>query len=316
MHKSSKNYHDERDSPFFRLRSQKKLADLLFVSKAKLQTLAREEGLYFVFSKSKSPGGVRKISAPRDDLKAVQKRIADLLQRIAPPDYLFAPVSGRSYVDNASVHEGSHSIRLLDIEDFFPSCTANKAIWFFHKRMQCSVDVATIIKGIVTREESLPQGSPCSPILAYLCYIDMWEEIAGIVDRADCTLSVYADDLTISGSTVPEASIWEIKTALRKHGHRYNAGKERSKRFKPAEITGVILRPDEGLHVPNRQHKALYDLRRHLTRKGSSRDIARLNAQLCGRESQMKQITSGNSTNAHKHAVVRYGSLWRGSFPL
>ena len=292
MRKNSKNY-DERDSPFFRLRSQKKLADLLFVSKAKIQTLARNEHLYYDFSKPKPSGGVRTISAPRDDLKAVQKRIAELLQRIGPPDYLFAPVAGRSYVDNAAAHVGSDSIRLLDVEDFFPSCTANKVIWFFRKRMQCSVDVAIIIKGIVTKDGALPQGSPCSPILAFLCYIDMWEEIARIVDCADCTISVYADDLTISGSTVPGESIWEIKEVLQKHGHRYNASKERSKRLKPSEITGVILRPD-GLHAPNRQHKALYDLRRHLTRKGSSRDIAHLNAQLRGCEAQMNQVTSRN----------------------
>ena len=222
MRNNRQKSYEEHDSPFFCLRSQKKLADLLWVSKSKMRALARDENLYFDFPKRKASGDVRIISAPRTDLKEVQKRIADLLQRIAPPDYLFAPVAGRSYVDNAAVHLGSHSIRLLDIEDFFPSCTANKVVWFFHKRMQCSVDVAAIIKGIVTKNESLPQGSPCSPILAFLCYIDMWEEIAQIVDRANCTLSVYADDLTISGPVVPEASIWEIKKVLHKHGHRYN----------------------------------------------------------------------------------------------
>ena len=292
MPKRPRNYHDERDSPFFRLKSQAKLADLLFVSKAKLRTLAREENLYFDFQKPKASGGVRKISAPRNDLKAIQKRIADLLQRIAPPDYLFAPVAGRSYVDNAAAHLGAHSIRLLDIEDFFPSCTANKVIWFFRKRMQCSVDVAAIIRGIVTRAGSLPQGSPCSPILAYLCYVEMWEEIERIVNHANCVLSVYADDLTVSGSIVPEAAIWEVKLVLRKHGHRYNVDKERSKRLKPAEITGVILRPD-GLQVPNRQRKALYELRRQLTEKHSSRDMSKLNAQLHGREAQMDQVMSG-----------------------
>ena len=293
MRKKSKNYHDERDSPFFRLRSRSKLADLLFVSRAKLQSLAREEGLYFDFQKPKSSGGFRIISAPRDDLKAIQKRIADLLQRIAPPDYLFAPVARRSYVDNAAVHLGADSIRLLDIEDFFPSCTANKVIWFYRTRMQCSVDVAAIIRGIVTKAGSLPQGSPCSPILAYLCYVDMWEEIARIVESANCVLSVYADDLTISGTTIPEAAIWDIKMVLRKHGHRYNALKERSKRLKPAEITGVILSRGE-LHVPNRQHKALYHLRRQLAQNGPNLDTARLNAQLRGREAQMKQVISGN----------------------
>ena len=34
------------------------------------------------------------------------------------------------------------------------------------------------------------------------------------IQNAGCTLSVYADDLTISGETVPEAAIWEIKKVL------------------------------------------------------------------------------------------------------
>ena len=293
MPKKPKHYHQERDNPFFRLRSRKKLAQLLFISQIKLEKLAREQDAYFSFDKPKSSGGFREISAPREDLKAVQARIAKLLGRIAPPDYLFAPVSGRSYVDNASIHMGSCSIRLLDIADFFPSCTDNKVIWFFLNRMQCSRDVAAIIRGIVTRKGSLPQGSPCSPILAYLCYVDMWEEISLIVDNVSCVLSVYADDLTISGAMVPEVAIWEIKKILHKHGHRYQSSKERSKREQPAEITGVILRP-EGLYVPNRHHKRLHDLRRELSRVKSDKNVPLLMAKIRGREAQMNQVMSRN----------------------
>ena len=284
----------EHDSPFFRLRSRKKLASLLFISRRKLERLAREKDLYYQFPKVKKNGGIRDIRAPRSDLKAVQKRIAVLLQRITPPDYLFAPVSGRSYVDNAAAHLGAESVRLLDIEDFYPSCTGNKVIWLFHKRMQCSPDVSAIIRGIVTHCGSLPQGSPCSPILAYFCYVDMWEEISQIVKNVCCTLSVYADDLTISGSTVPEASIWKIKKVLRRHGHRYSATKERSKHLRPAEVTGVILRRD-GLHAPNRQHQKLYDLRRQFSEAKSDSEKARLQAQLIGRVAQMNQILSGST---------------------
>ena len=293
MPKKPDKYHNERDSQFFRLSSRAKLASLLFISSAKLTALTGERDLYVQFKKYKPSGGFREISAPRCDLKAVQARIADLLRRIAPPDYLFAPVARRSYVDNAAAHLGAHSIRLLDIEDFFPSCTANKVIWFFHKRMQCSPDVAAIIRGIVTWNGSLPQGSPCSPILAYLCYADMWEEVSRVVDNVGCTLSVYADDLTISGETVPEATIWEIKKVLRRHGHRYNAGKERSKRGRPAEITGVILRSDK-LHAPNRLHKKLYDMRRKLEKASSDEHKATLEVEIRGREAQMSQVTSRN----------------------
>lgn len=293
MPKKPDRHHGARDSRFFRLRSKSKLASLLYIGVDKLTALASAEDLYFDFQKPKASGGIREISAPRDDLKVVQSRIADLLQRIAPPDYLFAPVAGRSYVDNAAQHRGAASIRLLDIEDFFPSCTANKVIWFFRKHMECSPDVAAILRGIVSRKGSLPQGSPCSPILAYLCYIDMWEEIEEIVLTTGCRLSVYADDLTISGSVVPEQAIWQIKQVLRKHGHRYKASKERSKHLKPAEITGVILTRDR-LLAPNRQHKKLHEVRGELSKARSPERRAALEAQLRGRVAQMGQVAEPN----------------------
>ena len=293
MRSTAKRYYGEQDSPFFRLKSQSRLGELLFVSRKKLASLALRDDLYFHFKKPKSSGEYREISAPRDDLKAVQKRIADLLQRIAPPDFLFAPVAGRSYVDNAAAHLGARSVHLLDIEDFFPSCTANKVIWFFHTRMLCSPDVAAILGGIVTHKGSLPQGSPCSPILAYLCYVEMWEEISGIVADAGCTFSLYADDLTISGERVPEKAIWEIKKQLHRHGHRYQVSKERSKHLRPVEITGVILRPD-ALHAPNRIHKGLRDVRIKLSEAKSRSEREDLKARERGRVAQMNQITSRN----------------------
>ena len=295
MPKKHIKYHGEQDSPFYKLRSKAKLANLLFLDVDKLKYLADSEDLYVDFPKKKRSGGFRLISAPCAGLKIVQKRIADLLQRITPPDYLFAPVSGRSYVDNATQHLGANSVRTLDIEDFFPSCTANKVIWFFRKRMDCSPDVAVLLRGVVTRHGSLPQGSPCSPILAYLCYVDMWEEIERLVSESGCQLSVYADDLTISGEIVPESLIWDIKKTLFRHGFRHKPRKERSKIKKPAEITGVILQGDR-LLVPNRQHQKLYLVRKEFKASRSTEHRRQLKAQLEGRESQFRQIVGATQS--------------------
>lgn len=289
MPKKRTKYHGEQDSPFYKLRSKAKLASLLFLNVNKLKYLADSEDLYVDFRKKKRGGGFRPISAPRDDLKVVQKRIADLLQRITPPDYLFAPVPGRSYVDNATRHLGANSVRSLDIEDFFPSCTANKVIWFFRKRMGCSLDVAVLLRGLVTRHGSLPQGSPCSPVLAYLCYVEMWEDIERLVTESGCQLSVYADDLTISGEIVRESLIWEIKKTLFRHGFRHKPSKERSKISKPTEITGVILHGDQ-LLVPNRQHQRLYQVRKEFNASRAAEHRRQLKSQLVGRESQFRQI--------------------------
>jgi len=289
MPKKSPTYHPENQSPFFRLRTKKKLADLLFCSKEKLKDMSGKGDYYYSFPKPKKDGGNRNIDAPREDLKKIQKRIAELLQKIVPPDFLFAPVTGRSYVDNAAHHLGARSIRLLDIEDFFPSCTAERVIWFFHKRMECSLDVAVILKNLLTKDGVLPQGSPCSPILAYLSYVDMWEEINQKVEQSKCTLSVYADDLTISGDIVPEATIWGIKKLLKKYGHNIKIKKERSIRDKTADITGVVLKKDK-LLLPNRQHQKLVEVRGDLKKERSPAQRKILTNKVRGRESQAKQI--------------------------
>jgi len=234
MLKKAKPLYAEKDSPFFRLRTKRKLADLLFSNVGKLISLSRGGNHYHSFPKAKKNGGYRMIDAPRGDLKAIQTRIAELLQRIAPPAFLFAPVRGRSYVDNGARHMGARVFRLLDIEDFFPSCTAERVIWLFKTRLECSPDVAAILRGLVTRSGCLPQGSPCSPILAYLSYVDMWGEIDRLVCGQSCTLSVYADDITISGKFISENLIWSIKRILHKYGHRYNRKKERSLVGRPA----------------------------------------------------------------------------------
>lgn len=48
-----------RDSPFFRLRSKSKLAQLLRVSKEKLKIISNLERGYIYFAKEKKSGGTR-----------------------------------------------------------------------------------------------------------------------------------------------------------------------------------------------------------------------------------------------------------------
>ena len=64
MPRKGEKHHGERDSPFFRLKARAKLAKLLHANRIKLESLARDGGLYHQFEKPKASGGVRLISAP------------------------------------------------------------------------------------------------------------------------------------------------------------------------------------------------------------------------------------------------------------
>lgn len=281
----------ERDSPFFRLRSKQKLAKILETSPRVLRSLSRSKDLYREFPKRKSngKGEFRTISAPHENLKIIQRRIGSLLQRIELPDSVYSPVKGRSYVENATVHVGAKSLCLFDISNYFPNCRRAKVIWYFRTHMECSPDVAALLCDIVTYKGSLPQGSPCSPILAYLCYQDMWHELDSLVTNSGCILSIYVDDFTISGEKIPKGTQWRVQCILRRHGHMYNPEKVRRRYMKPTEVTGVVLR-DGQASIPNRQHRAIFELKQQQRTAGSPQARLRLGQRICGRESQLKHI--------------------------
>lgn len=298
----AKGGYEFRDSPFFQMKSRKKLAKLLQTTPATLKTISENEEKYVRRWKHKEqevwlkvpPQGenseeFRPIDIPDSRLKAIQSRIANLLSRIAPPEFLYSPVKGRSYVDNAAAHIGSHAFWLLDMADYFPSCSASNVARFFGKDLRCSPDVTAILTKIVTWNGSLPQGSPCSPILAYYANRPLWEEVRQLVHRTGCKFSLYADDITISGPVIPKRMIWNIKKAVFKHGLRLKNSKEVSLISKPAEITGVIVRGDRTM-LPNRKLKLLAELRktRRSTRNRKLRN--QLDNQIAGRLSQRRQV--------------------------
>ena len=292
-----------RDSPFFRLHTRKKLAALLHVSEAALSDISARNDLYARRWKHKKGKDIwlreqpapeisthyRPIDIPDCRLKAIQSRIANLLSRITPPDWLFSPVKGRSYVDNAARHKSARAFWLLDIADYFPSCTANSVAHFFKRKLECSPDVTAILVRLTTWEQCLPQGSPCSPILAYFSNLDMWGEIEQSVTRAGLRHSVYADDITISGQIVRKEVIWQIKGAVHKHGLTIKAEKELSLIDGPADITGVIVDGNR-TKLPNRQLKRLFELRGARHRAKSNALKRMLDNQIAGRIAQKRQV--------------------------
>ncbi|MEI9900925.1 MAG: hypothetical protein WDN31_13195 [Hyphomicrobium sp.] len=85
-------YHALEQSSFYRLPTRRKLAKLLLITPKELRFLSTSLGLYSHFPVAKNDGSLRMVDSPCEQLKRVQRRIAFLLGRIAPPDVLFCPV--------------------------------------------------------------------------------------------------------------------------------------------------------------------------------------------------------------------------------
>ncbi|UWQ20118.1 reverse transcriptase family protein [Jannaschia sp. W003] len=277
----------------YRCGSKRKLFKLLQTSPAKYAELRAAPDLYRRMSKPKKNGGTREILAPRHDLKRIQKRVSELLMRVKAPDFLMSPVRGRSNIDNAAAHRGATSHRLLDIEDFYPNCLASKVAWFFGTVMGCPPDVVAVLTWLTTWQGALPQGSPASPILAYLAYRDMWHEVDARAREAGNRLTVYVDDVTVSGDVVRSETIWSIKQILFRHGHRTKDAKEETRFGTPVIVTGAVLRDGQML-LPNVQHQKRHRVRKALERMPEGPQRVHAQAVLEGYDEGERQILSRN----------------------
>ncbi|MBT3414130.1 MAG: RNA-directed DNA polymerase [Nitrospina sp.] len=152
---------------------------------------------YFIPKKS---GGQREISQPSKAHKAIQgwilRNILDLLQ-VSQASKGFA--KKQTTADNAIPHIGANAILSLDLEDFFPSITANKVYSIFHS-LGYSKPISIMLTSICTCGGKLPQGSPCSPKLANLVCIRLDNRVQGYVGARGVTYTRYADDLTFSAA--------------------------------------------------------------------------------------------------------------------
>lgn len=276
-------------SCLYKASSPERLAKMLGTSEAHLRELCALTVRYREFDIPKANGKSRHCENPVPPLKALHSRIAKALSQIEAPDFLFCPVKGRCYVSNAAAHRQSRVVRCLDIKKFFPSTPSRRVYWFFHNVMGLRKDAAGLITDLTTFEGRLPTGSPLSPILAYFAFFDMWAEVGAFCEARGYVLTVYIDDVTVSGAQVSLSDLWHIKTIIRRFGLEYH--KEKSFIDRPAEITGVIVHKGM-VSAPHRQHRKRKAQSESL-RSGSADPLATRH-RLRGLEAQLRQIDRAN----------------------
>ena len=165
--------------------------------------------LYTEFSIPKKYGGFRAIAAPVPKLKLVQRKLADILQfclqEINEKENYSDKVAhgfkrGRSIVTNAQCHKRKRLVFNLDLEDYFGSINFGRVRGFFiaDRNFQLHPSVATILAQIACYKNSLPQGSPCSPIISNLVGTILDVRLVRLAKESNLTYTRYADDLTFS----------------------------------------------------------------------------------------------------------------------
>lgn len=159
---------------------------------------------YTEFEIPKKTGGKRKIHAPNEELKDIQRRLSNLLldckHLIHDTNLSHGFERRRSIITNANRHTKKSNVLNIDLEDFFDSFNFGRVRGFFLKNndFKLEPEVATTIAKIACYENTLPQGSPCSPVIANLITNILDVYLNKITKKYGCSYSRYADDITIS----------------------------------------------------------------------------------------------------------------------
>ncbi len=226
--------HALNESPFFRLKNKAKLAELLGTDRKSLLLVVanKNKGTYREwdtaprFPKSKHPDlqhKPRRIQEPTGALLHVQDRLNVLLSRIKLPDYLHSARKGRSYRTNAAKHIHAGDAFRIDIRRFYQSAQDVYVDRFFREVLECAPDVAHILTEIACFRRRLPTGSPLSPLISFLAYAPMFDEIYDLAISLGATMTVYVDDIVFSGGGTSGEHVHECGRILRKYeliGHK------------------------------------------------------------------------------------------------
>ncbi|GAB2661967.1 retron St85 family RNA-directed DNA polymerase [Vibrio panuliri] len=211
---------------------------------------------YRTFSlQKKSSSGTRIINSPRAFIKTVQYWLHDyFLFRLKLHDCCFSFRQKVSIKDNAKVHLNSNFILCLDIESFFDNITTEN-VYSCLVRNKIDENIASVIAGITTLDNSLPQGAPTSPIISNAYLYDFDQSMLELCAKNKMTYSRYADDLTFGSNDYMSLKdlIPTIAESLRSYRLRINKKKTRIISSNNSQvITGVsinngVLRPSRKL---------------------------------------------------------------------
>lgn len=164
---------------------------------------------YTDFQIPKRRGGMRTISAPVEKLKLLQKRVATLLEECISEIDAERNIKNtlshgfrkkHSILTNATPHRGRRYVFNVDLHNFFGTVNFGRISGYLKKNKYFELDPVTarILAQIACHQKTLPQGSPCSPVIANLIAHILDIRLASLAARNDCHYSRYADDLTFS----------------------------------------------------------------------------------------------------------------------
>jgi retron-type reverse transcriptase len=269
-------------------RSVAELAQRLKMSQTELSSTPIA---YQHFEIPKRSKGVRKILAPVNHLKRVQRQILRrILGGLSTHPCATGFSRGHSIVSNALPHVGKAAIIRMDLKDFFPSTPADRVNRYF-RFCGWNVEAASLLTTLCTYKDALPQGAPTSPKLSNLLNQRLDVRLSRLASRLDAAYTRYADDITYSLDEDKPSSIRKLVhlTALvaRQEGYRvHQREKLYVRRRKDRQVvTGLVV--NDRINLPRDIRRWLRAVEHHV-KMGQKISITR--EQLAGWRSLQSMI--------------------------
>lgn len=267
------------------LASPADVAKALGVEVGKLRWLAFHDeaapaGHYVQFDVPKRSGGTRRLSAPKQELRAAQAWILEsVLAKLPVEAAAHGFVAGRSTVSNAAAHQGRDVVVNLDLEQFFPTISFVRVRGLFVS-LGYSPAAATILAllcteaprrqvryagkkyFVTTGPRGLPQGACTSPALSNQIARKLDRRLSGLSNKHGWTYTRYADDLTFSAPAGHREHIGRLLAHVRhivqEEGFRLNPKKGRVQRKGGRQtVTGIVVNHADKLGVPREEVRRL-----------------------------------------------------------
>ncbi|MDP9699503.1 hypothetical protein J2T16_002404 [Paenibacillus intestini] len=315
---------------FHNIKTRNELADFLEVPRKKLSYILYVKGisnLYTSFEINKKNGGTRKINAPSEELKDIQKKLAEALynhnkkkQRGNIEKISHAFEINKGIITNAQNHRNKRFVLNIDLEDFFDSFHFGRVRGFFNKNDHFSLplEVATVIAQVSCYEGKLPQGAPSSPVITNLICEILDHRILKLAKQYKLDYTRYADDLTFSTNDKnflkSQTELYrKISKEINRAGFKINDKKTRLQlRDSQQIVTGLVV--NKKINVSSFYYKETRAMAHHLYKYGEfniNDNLATLN-QLEGRFSFINQLTwHNNKLDGEKHHFQRLCSRER-----
>jgi RNA-directed DNA polymerase len=174
------------------------------------------------------------------------KILTQILDKIEVPEYIHAFEKGRSIPKMAESHVGKAMVVSIDLEDFFTSIKQYQLFELF-QHLGFSEKPARTLSEICTYDSFVPQGALTSPKLSnIMTALTFGPSIKEYCDQKGFTLSIYADDITIS---IDKETLEQYKGNIAEDIIRTVSQKVKAYRFKINKRKTKVMRPFQRQYV-------------------------------------------------------------------